>query len=83
MGLVETDEVFAPLSAATLNLVSWTGEHIIIVFLHCLEGLLINLISLFRIVSIPVGAVKGDSILDIFIVDDIEFSSFHTITTVR
>lgn len=83
MGLVETDEVFAPLPAATLNLVSWTGEHIIIVFLHCLEGLLINLISLFRIVSIPVGAVKGDSILDIFIVDDIEISSFHTITTIR
>ena len=83
MGLVETDEVFAPLPAATLNLVSWTGEHIIIVYLHCLEGLLINLISLFRIVSIPVGAVKGDSILDIFIVDDIEFSLFHTITTIR
>lgn len=71
MGLVETDEVLAPLPAATLNLVSWTGEHIIIVFLHYLEGLLINLISLFRIVSIPVGAVKGDSILNIFIVDDI------------
>ena len=83
MGLVETDEVLAPFPAATLNLVSWTGEHIIIVFLHCLEGLLINLISLFRIVSIPVGAVKGDSILDIFIVDDIEFSLFHTITTAR
>lgn len=83
MGLAETDEVLVPLPAATLNLVSWTGEHIIIVFLHCLEGLLINLISLFRIVSIPVGAVKGDSILDIFIVDDIEFSLFHTITTIR
>lgn len=83
MGLAETDEVLAPLPAATLNLVSWTGEHIIIVFLHCLEGILINLISLFRIVSIPVGAVKGDSILDIFIVDDIEFSFFHTITTIR
>ena len=83
MGLAETDEVLVPLPAATLNLVSWTGEHIIIVYLHCLEGLLINLISLFRIVSIPVGAVKGDSILDIFIVDDIEFSLFHTITTVR
>ena len=83
MGLVETDEVFAPLPAATLNLVSWTGEHIIIVYLHCLEGLLINLISLFRIVSIPVGAVKGDSILDIFIVDDIEFSFIHTIATIR
>ena len=83
MGLAETDEVLIPLPAATLNLVSWTGEHIIIVFLHCLEGLFINLISLFRIVSIPVGAVKGDSILDIFRVNDIEFSSFHTITTAR
>ena len=83
MGLAETDEVLVPLPAATLNLVSWTGEHIIIVYLHCLEGLLINLICLFRIVSIPVGAVKGDSILDIFIVDDIEFSLFHTITTIR
>lgn len=83
MGLAETDEVLVPLPAATLNLVIWTGEHIIIVFLHYLESLLINLISLFRIVSIPVGAVKGDSILDIFIVDDIEISSFHTIATIR
>lgn len=83
MRLVETDEVFAPLPAATLNLVSWTGEHIIIVFLHCLEGLLINLISLFRIVSIPVPTVEGQSLLDIFRVDDIEFSLFHTITTIR
>ena len=83
MGLAETDEVLVPLPAATLNLVIWTGEHIIIVFLHYLESFLINLICIFRIISIPVGAVEGDSILDIFIVDDIEFSFFHTITTVR
>ena len=83
MGLAETDEVLVPLPAATLNLVSWTGEHISIVFFHCQEGLIINQICLFRIVSIPVGAVKGDSILDIFIVDDIEFPFFHTITTIR
>ena len=83
MGLAETDEVLAPLPAATLNLVSWTGEHIIIVFLHCLEGLLINLISLFRIISIPVPTVEGQSLLDIFRVDDIEFPFFHTITTAR
>ena len=83
MGLAETDEVLVPLPVATLNLVIWTGEHIIIVFLHCLESLLINLICMPWVISIPVGTVEGDSILDIFIVDDIEFSFFHTITTIR
>ena len=83
MGLAETDEVLILPSVATLNLVIWTGEHIIIVFLHYLESLLIDLICMFWVISIPVGAVKGDSILDIFIVDDIEFSFFHTITTIR
>ena len=83
MGFAETVEVLVPLPAATQNLVSWTGEHIIIVFLHCLEDILINLISLFRIVSIPVPTVEGHSILDIFRVDDIEFSFFHTIATIR
>ena len=83
MGLAETDEVLVPLPVATLNLVIWTGEHIIIVFLHYLESLLINLICMSWVISIPVGAVEGDSILDIFIVDDIEFSFFHTIATIR
>ena len=83
MGFAETVEVLVPLPAATQNLVSWTGEHIIIVFLHCLEDILINLISLFRIVSIPVPTVEGQSLLDIFRVNDIEFSFFHTIATIR
>ena len=83
MGLAETDEVLVPLPVATLNLVIWTGEHIIIVFLHYLESLLINLICMSWVISIPVGTVEGDSILDIFIVDDIEFSFFHTIATIR
>ena len=79
MGFTEADEILAPILVALLGSISVIGEQISIISLHCLEGLFIYLVCKLLVISIPVAAVEGDPLLDIFRVDDIERSLFHTI----